>query len=200
MNRPPRLDRRTQQWLALCDEIDELALKLRYEGPPLLARAAIPVVDGYPRLASGAAHERGRIARLPSDEDDPDDDGRSEGVARPVENLVLAGPPADPVADHAHDMRAHLLEALRSLRRANDARARAIYVPVDERPTPTPVATGCVVCARYEIYSVAVKAGRCWADYQYKRRNGRDAPRDKVLGRQATPRQLAELHRDEDTA
>jgi hypothetical protein len=59
-------------------------------------------------------------------------------------------------------------------------RVPAAEVDPDERPR----APGCVNCDRFDIWTVAAKAGRCEPCYMYRYRNdGRDAPEHVVRAR-----------------
>lgn len=141
----------------------------------MIDRAAIPVWDGYPAQASGAAGAGGgtqvtdplaeRIAARLSP--NTDRDGEPLGDT----DLTHARQREDPVGSAMAEAWRAMHEARRWMTLADRAIARANYVPADERPDERPEASGCVNCARWEIWSLAVRAGRCWACYQYRRRS-----------------------------
>lgn len=171
---PSRLGRRAA---AALDELARLLAALD-DAEAVAERASIPVRwDGYPTATlmegsrSYSTDPAGeRIAAMLSPGTD------REGT--PLDVGPDGKPPAtssitfDPVGDGARAMIRALEQAAHVLRAAVAARARAVYVPHDQRPPARPEAPGCVNCERFEVYSVATKAGRCDACYQYLRRSG----------------------------
>lgn len=182
---PTQRERRRQ---ALFDEVIELASRLRDDGPELLRRAAIPRSDGYP-TTSGLEPSRGggttdRVGHRVVAALEAEANRQVEEAKAKADNRPYTPHDPDPVATNAKAMHTFLLEARKLLRQADRARARAVYIPVAQRPPETPEVPGCINCARFEVFTVAQKAGRCWACYGYRARHeGRDAPGELVLGR-----------------
>lgn len=136
----------------------------------LAERAAIPATyDGFPAstLGGGRGGTGDPLGERIAAELSPgtDDDGTPVGTAG-------GGRRHDPVGEHARTMVRALEEAAGFARAAAAAAARARFVPSTERPAERPQAEGCVNCARYDVFELAVKAGRCDACYQFLRRSG----------------------------
>lgn len=154
-------------------EAQELLDELAVAGPDILDGRYIESVNPWRSTAAGFGDGRGGGGDL------------GDQVAARV----------DAVHDgDAKAMRDHLLEALRSLRRAHDARVRAMRPPSPPKPAGRPKAPGCVNCARFEIYTVAVEAGRCPECLVHWRTHDRDAPERLVVGRARNQRRRPRLH------
>lgn len=172
--------RRRRQWHDECREAQDLLERVQALGTRLLEPTVVDEFDGFPASASGAGSGRGgtgdplgdRIAGL------VDNDLGRERVVREMWDGLRA--------------------AVEWLRLIEAAGTRAAPRPRIERLPAKPEAAACVNCDRFEIYAIAVRAGRCWACYRYRLdHDGTDAPRSLVLARleNATRRQLA--HRQE---
>lgn len=170
-----------REFLDDCDEIVRIVKGskdvpgLRAVGPDLIERAAIPVADGY---GAGRGYDGGSGGK----------GGHGDPVLAKVIPLVdgpdpdRPAPDPDPLATEVARARAHVHDAVVNLRRAVNDLDAASRVPAAERE-PDSEASGCVVCHRFDVWSIVHKAGRCRACYEYRRRNDRDAPGHVVLAR-----------------
>ncbi|MFW5933711.1 MAG: hypothetical protein ACOCT8_03160 [Actinomycetota bacterium] len=164
--------RRAREWPLLIGEARDLLVELARDGAEVLDGAHVPRWDGYPSVAAGAGDGRGGSADL------------GDRVADRVDQVEQG---------LAHEMRQHLLAALKALRRANDARLAAIRPPPPPKAPARPTTPGCVNCDRYEIYEVAVEAGRCADCLDHWRRFDRDAPEHVVRARDRNQRRRPRL-------
>lgn len=175
-----------RSWRSTTDDLVTMGQLLHEQGGDIIARAATMALkaDSYPTSVTGSGNPGGG-----SGAGDP-----VGGAIVAFSQLVEGDRARDPIGAAAIEMCLHLADALRALRRADEARHKAAWVPaVDSYEKEAPV---CVNCLRFEVKTPASKAGRCNACYQYRRRhNGRDAPKGIVLSRpgNATPRQLERL-------
>jgi hypothetical protein len=176
---------RERRWQALFDDVVELGSRLRTDGPELLRRGAIPLVDGHasstrlePVRAGGTSDRVGHqvVSGLEAEAKQREEEAAAEAAGKPL-------PTPDPVTTHVKEMYSLVVSARRLLREADRARARAIYVPAAERPPGTHQEPACVNCARFEVWAEVYKSGRCRACYAYRDRHDRDAPGDLVLNR-----------------
>lgn len=148
------------QWEAMCDEGIAAFERLRRDGPEVFRRSRISARggDGYPTSVRLGASSRASLL---------DDDGMPvPPVADRVGELVVLQDRRDPLRDSAAAMNDRLLDALRSLRAADGARARAFPPPP---PDVDPAADSCVVHARYGIFAVVLARGRCRFCYDWAR-------------------------------
>lgn len=164
--------RRAREWPGLVAAARELLADLERDGPDILDGAHVPEWDGHRSVAAGFGDGRG---------------GGRDMADRIVDRL-------DRIEEgDAKEMRDHLIEALRSLRRADAARSRALSPPPAPKPAARPEAPGCVNCERYEIYTVATEAGRCPECLDHWRTHDRDAPEQLVVNRPANQRRRPRL-------
>lgn len=159
--------RHAREWPRLLASAREILDRLEIGAAHLELATAGKQWDGYPASSAGAGDGRGGGVGF---------DGRMASLID-GEDLGPAG-----------QMRDDLLAALAALRRADGHLTDLTRAPrstTDDHPGRQ--APGCVNCARFDIYTVAVKAGRCQACYMYRWRtgDGRDAPERLVLARPA---------------
>lgn len=165
-----RNDPTERQWQELCDEGIAEFERLRRDGPEVFRRARLSArSDGYPtstRVGEGAA------ASVVDDELVP-----MPPVPDRVGELAVAEERRDPLRESAEAMNDHVLAAIRLLRAADGARARAFP------PAPADVDDdeGCVVHARYRIWAPVRARGRCRFCNDYARDHDFADPSEEVI-------------------
>lgn len=169
-----------RDWRAFCNQLVTMATSCRELGADIAAAAGLERIaaDGWPAATAGAGEP-----------------GRGSGAdALPYGDRTGNTVAHEPEIVTVHRMlRENLAAAFHALEAAdrNVVRGKRLLTP--------PAAAGkarapeCVNCARWEIYSAAVKAGRCTECFDYRERYHRDAPEKVVMARpgNSTPRQLA---------
>jgi len=141
----------------------------------LIDRAAILQWDGYPERSSSATPEGHGSAAVT--------DAMAERIVTRLDGEHVE---RDPVAGAVADAWKALHEMRFWARIADRALARAQHVPLtDQERERADGVPACVNCARFEVFAVAARAGRCWPCYQFRRRHdGRDRPERLVRAEQ----------------
>lgn len=157
--------------LSALDEITELVDELRSGAPALHRKAREATRPGYPEQVLGGPGQRHKVSDPTLAAVIANDGDATRRAWRLVGNSIL-----------------NARGSLRGAKATSDAEEepapRRTLADVDEASVGV---DWCVACHQAGVHSAVVKAGRCGACYEYRRKSGQDPPPSVVQQREFHP-------------